>query len=74
MITRAIMAALILISSIVLVSCDTTIYRDPCGRVAVTTTTMRTKNKALGWVDPSLPGNVDGNTGRVNHSRGTKCA
>lgn len=42
-------AALILIS--VLVAC-TDIYRDPCGYVrsdAVTVTTMRTKNKALGW-------------------------
>jgi urease accessory protein UreH len=28
-------------------------YRDPCEAAAPTTTTIRTKNKALGWVPPS---------------------
>jgi hypothetical protein len=69
---RILLAVTILIS--VLAACDATIYRDPCGRVAATTTTMRTKNKALGWVAPSFPGDADANTGRLNHSRGAKCA
>ena len=28
-------------------------YRNPCEAAAVTTTTLRTKNKALGWIPPS---------------------
>ena len=36
----------------VLVACSDR-FRDPCGYVRATTTTMRTKNKALGWVPPS---------------------
>jgi hypothetical protein len=47
-------AALLVIVS-VMVAC-TDIYRDPCGYVrpeAVTESTMRTKNKALGWTPPS---------------------
>jgi hypothetical protein len=47
-------AALLVIVS-VMVAC-TDIYRDPCGYVrpdAVTESTMRTKNKALGWAPPS---------------------
>lgn len=28
-------------------------YRNPCEAAAVTTTTIRTKNKALGWIPPS---------------------
>lgn len=36
----------------VLVACSDR-FRDPCGYVRATTTTMRTKNKALGWVPSS---------------------
>ncbi len=28
-------------------------YRNPCEAAAPTTTTIRTKNKALGWIPPS---------------------
>jgi len=28
-------------------------YRNPCEAAATTTTTIRTKNKALGWIPPS---------------------
>ena len=37
--------------------------RLPCEAVAVTSTTMRTKNKALGWVNPpvtTIYGSYDG--------------
>jgi len=51
MIRYQIAAALLVLVSL-LVAC-TDIYRDPCGYVrpdAAPVTTMRTKNKALGWV------------------------
>jgi len=44
-------AAILLVITSLLVAC-TDIYRDPCGYVrpdAAPVTTMRTKNKALGW-------------------------
>jgi hypothetical protein len=69
---RAAMALAILTA--VLTACND-IYRDPCGyvRVEATTTTVRTKNKALG------AGAVNGTyfpelAPRVSGQRGSKCA
>jgi hypothetical protein len=52
MVLRLIVVAIILGS--VLVACSDR-FRDPCGyvRSAATTTVVRTKNKALGWVPSS---------------------
>lgn len=67
-------AALVLIS--ILTACSD-IYRDPCGYVrqdAVTVTTLRTKNKALGWVPTQTT--TYGFDAPVVHSRtmGSKCS
>lgn len=50
MILKLLVAALFLAP--VLTACSDR-FRDPCGYVRATTTTMRTKNKALGWVPSS---------------------
>lgn len=50
MVLRLLVAALLLAP--VLTACSDR-FRDPCGYVRETTTTFRTKNKALGWVPPS---------------------
>lgn len=45
--------AVVLLLAPVLLACSDR-FRDPCGYVReATTTTFRTKNKALGWVPPS---------------------
>lgn len=47
---KVLVAALLVVP--VLTACSDR-FRDPCGYVRSTTTTLRTKNKALGWVPPS---------------------
>ena len=73
MIRYQIAAALLVLVSL-LVAC-TDIYRDPCGYVrpdAAPVTTMRTKNKALGWV-PSSTINFDSNAATAARTMGPKC-
>ena len=48
---RAALAAALLTAT-ALTGC-TDRYRNPCEAAAPTTTTIRTKNKALGWIPPS---------------------
>ena len=67
-------AAALLVLLSVLVAC-TDIYRDPCGYVrpdAVTVTTIRTKNKALGWV-PSSTINYTPTVAAAARTMGPKC-
>ncbi len=67
-------AAALLVLLSVLVAC-TDIYRDPCGYVrpdAVTVTTIRTKNKALGWV-PSSTINYTPTFESAARTMGPKC-
>ena len=49
--TRVALAAALLTAT-ALTGC-TDRYRNPCEAAAPTTTTIRTKNKALGWIPPS---------------------
>ena len=48
---RAVLVAALLTAT-ALTGC-TDRYRNPCEAAATTTTTIRTKNKALGWIPPS---------------------
>ena len=48
---RAVLVAALL-TALPLTGC-TDRYRNPCEAAATTTTTIRTKNKALGWIPPS---------------------
>ncbi len=48
---RTVLAA-VLLTALPLTGC-TDRYRNPCEAAAPTTTTIRTKNKALGWIPPS---------------------
>lgn len=45
-------AAFVVALVISLLTACTDRYRNPCEATAVTTTTLRTKNKALGWIPP----------------------
>ena len=49
--TRVALAAALL-TALPLTGC-TDRYRNPCEAAAPTSTTIRTKNKALGWIPPS---------------------
>jgi hypothetical protein len=68
---RLLVAAIVLIP--MLVACSDR-FRDPCGyvRPATTTTLVRTKNKALGWV-PSSTIYYGFSTERAGGVGGSKC-